>query len=245
MGRRRPVAGAASRRRVSRSRPADRTRHARSPRRVPDRRCPSRGRAKRGAVRTLLLAGRPAIGVDRSARPSRSLGAVGARVGRRCGRGRSTTRTTASPSIGTCSRRSPTRPRWSRPRRAARSARARRAAARPREDRRPATTPRSASSSRARSAPASVARSGRDRRAAPGSSRHHLLLSEVASRRDLDDDATDRPRGARRSESVESLHLLAALTEADAKATGPTAWSPWKAELVGRTGRPGRRAPPR
>jgi len=61
---------------------------------------------------------------------------------------------------------------------------------------------------------------------------HHLLLSDVASRRDLDDDATI-DLVAKAVGSVESLHLLAALTEADAKATGPTAWSPWKAELVG------------
>jgi [protein-PII] uridylyltransferase len=62
--------------------------------------------------------------------------------------------------------------------------------------------------------------------------RNHLLLSDVASRRDLDDEATI-DLVARAVGSVESLHLLAALTEADAKATGPTAWSPWKAELVG------------
>ena len=50
--------------------------------------------------------------------------------------------------------------------------------------------------------------------------RHHLLLSDVASRRDLDDDATI-DLVAKAVESVESLQLLAALTEADAKATGP------------------------
>jgi [protein-PII] uridylyltransferase len=61
--------------------------------------------------------------------------------------------------------------------------------------------------------------------------RNHLLLSDVASRRDLDDDATIE-LVARAVGSVDSLHLLAALTEADAKATGPTAWTPWKAELV-------------
>ena len=61
--------------------------------------------------------------------------------------------------------------------------------------------------------------------------RHHLLLSEVASRRDLDDDATiDMVANA--VESIDRLELLAALTEADARATGPTAWGPWKAELV-------------
>jgi [protein-PII] uridylyltransferase len=62
--------------------------------------------------------------------------------------------------------------------------------------------------------------------------RNHLLLSDVSSRRDLDDEATI-DFVAKAVASVESLHLLAALTEADAKATGPTAWSAWKAELVG------------
>jgi [protein-PII] uridylyltransferase len=33
-------------------------------------------------------------------------------------------------------------------------------------------------------------------------------------------------------ETTEVLHLLAALTEADSLATGPSAWSPWKEELV-------------
>jgi [protein-PII] uridylyltransferase len=61
--------------------------------------------------------------------------------------------------------------------------------------------------------------------------RHHLLLSDVASRRDLDDDATiDLVASA--VESIERLELLAVLTEADARATGPTAWGTWKAELV-------------
>ncbi len=61
--------------------------------------------------------------------------------------------------------------------------------------------------------------------------RHHLLLPDVATRRDLSDEATiaavaqavgDRTR----------LHLLAALTEADSLATGPAAWGAWKADLV-------------
>ncbi len=61
--------------------------------------------------------------------------------------------------------------------------------------------------------------------------RHHLLLGDVASRRDLDDGATiDLVAGA--VGSVSFLQLLAALTEADAKATGPTAWSSWRADLV-------------
>src|SRR5579859_7149369 len=62
--------------------------------------------------------------------------------------------------------------------------------------------------------------------------RHHLLLPDVATRRDLDDPATiDRVAAA--IGSPERLQLLAALTEADSLATGPTAWGPWKAELVG------------
>jgi [protein-PII] uridylyltransferase len=61
--------------------------------------------------------------------------------------------------------------------------------------------------------------------------RHHLLLPDVATRRDLSDD--DVIRGvAEQVGSLPGLQLLAALTEADSMATGPSAWSPWKAELV-------------
>ncbi len=60
---------------------------------------------------------------------------------------------------------------------------------------------------------------------------HHLLLADVATRRDLDDpevidrvaDAVGRP---------DRLELLHALTEADSLATGPAAWGPWKQDLV-------------
>ena len=61
--------------------------------------------------------------------------------------------------------------------------------------------------------------------------RDHLLLAETATRRDLEDPATVATV-ADRVEEVERLELLAALTEADALATGPTAWSSWKADLV-------------
>jgi [protein-PII] uridylyltransferase len=62
--------------------------------------------------------------------------------------------------------------------------------------------------------------------------RHHLLLPDVATRRDLADD--DVIHGvADAVGSLETLELLAALTEADSIATGPSAWGPWKAELVG------------
>jgi [protein-PII] uridylyltransferase len=62
--------------------------------------------------------------------------------------------------------------------------------------------------------------------------RHHLLLPDVATRRDLDDPATsDAVAVAVGSPQV--LRLLGALTEADSIATGPAAWSNWKAELVG------------
>ena len=60
---------------------------------------------------------------------------------------------------------------------------------------------------------------------------NHLLLSEVALRRDLDDPATIQ-RVADRVSSLASLRLLAALTEADSRATGPAAWGPAKGQLV-------------
>jgi len=62
--------------------------------------------------------------------------------------------------------------------------------------------------------------------------RHHLLLPETATRRDLDDPATVR-LVARAVGDRETLDLLHALTEADSIATGPAAWSEWKAGLVG------------
>ncbi len=61
--------------------------------------------------------------------------------------------------------------------------------------------------------------------------RHHLLLSDVATRRDLDDPATITMVGDV-VVTVEHLALLRALSEADGLATGPTAWGPWKAQLV-------------
>lgn len=59
----------------------------------------------------------------------------------------------------------------------------------------------------------------------------HLLLPEVATRRDLDDPTTVR-RVAEAAGSPERLYLLATITEADSLATGPLAWGPWKADLV-------------
>jgi [protein-PII] uridylyltransferase len=61
--------------------------------------------------------------------------------------------------------------------------------------------------------------------------RHHLLLAETATRRDLDDPATVRSVVDALGD-LEVLGLLEALTLADARATGPAAWSEWKANLV-------------
>lgn len=61
---------------------------------------------------------------------------------------------------------------------------------------------------------------------------HHLLLPDVATRRDLEDPATAEAV-AKAVGNRELLELLAALTEADSLATGPQAWSHWKAGLVG------------
>ncbi|MFI5619288.1 [protein-PII] uridylyltransferase [Streptomyces sp. NPDC051567] len=61
--------------------------------------------------------------------------------------------------------------------------------------------------------------------------RHHLLLVDTATRRDLADPATVHTV-AEAVGSATTLELLHALTEADALATGPAAWSTWRACLV-------------
>ena len=62
--------------------------------------------------------------------------------------------------------------------------------------------------------------------------RHHLLLPDVATRRDIDDPATVESVVGELGGSRQVLELLAGLTEADSLATGPAAWSEWKADLV-------------
>ncbi|MEM1332687.1 MAG: HD domain-containing protein, partial [Actinomycetota bacterium] len=60
---------------------------------------------------------------------------------------------------------------------------------------------------------------------------HHLLLPDVAMRRDISDPATtDLIAGL--VGSAQTLELLHGLTIADSKATGPSAWNSWKEELV-------------
>jgi [protein-PII] uridylyltransferase len=59
----------------------------------------------------------------------------------------------------------------------------------------------------------------------------HLLLAETATRRDLDDPRTVEIVAGRVGD-LETLELLRALTEADSRATGPTAWNTWKEGLV-------------
>jgi [protein-PII] uridylyltransferase len=63
--------------------------------------------------------------------------------------------------------------------------------------------------------------------------RLHLLLPETATRRDLDDPVTIETVAAAVGDR-DTLHLLAALVEADSRATGPAASTPWKAGLVAR-----------
>ncbi|MFC7547623.1 [protein-PII] uridylyltransferase [Plantactinospora sp. GCM10030261] len=69
--------------------------------------------------------------------------------------------------------------------------------------------------------------------------RLHLLLPETATRRDLTDPVTISAVAGAVGDAG-TLGLLHALARADARATGPAAWSPWKdrliAELVDRVG---------
>ncbi len=59
----------------------------------------------------------------------------------------------------------------------------------------------------------------------------HLLLPKIATSRDLVDPATLRAVAAQVG-TMNTLETLYALTEADSLATGPSAWSPWRAKLV-------------
>ena len=61
--------------------------------------------------------------------------------------------------------------------------------------------------------------------------RWHLLLPETATTRDPDDPATIALVTAKVADR-EELELLAALTEADAKATSEKAWTRWRASLI-------------
>jgi [protein-PII] uridylyltransferase len=63
--------------------------------------------------------------------------------------------------------------------------------------------------------------------------RHHLLLPDTATRRDIDDPATIERVAATIGHDATVLQLLHALAQADGAATSASAWSPWKAHLVG------------
>ena len=62
--------------------------------------------------------------------------------------------------------------------------------------------------------------------------RHHLLLPNTATRRDPDDPATLAIVSSALAGSGDFLDQLHALAIADAAATGPGAWSDWKAGLI-------------
>jgi len=61
--------------------------------------------------------------------------------------------------------------------------------------------------------------------------RHHLLMSNTAFKRDIDDPKTIADFVAE-VQSVERLRLLLVLTVADIRAVGPKTWNGWKAQLL-------------
>ncbi|MGO4203554.1 [protein-PII] uridylyltransferase [Rhodococcus sp. TAF43] len=63
--------------------------------------------------------------------------------------------------------------------------------------------------------------------------RHHLLLAQTATRRDLDDPGTVQMVVDKLGGDPVLLELLHALAEADSLATGPGVWGDWKSSLIG------------
>ncbi|WP_327152206.1 [protein-PII] uridylyltransferase [Nocardia sp. NBC_01329] len=63
--------------------------------------------------------------------------------------------------------------------------------------------------------------------------RHHLLLPDVATHRDIEDPDTVQYVVAALDNDPRRLELLHALAEADSLATGPGVWGDWKSTLIG------------
>ncbi|CAM3775553.1 [protein-PII] uridylyltransferase [Kibdelosporangium persicum] len=63
--------------------------------------------------------------------------------------------------------------------------------------------------------------------------RHHLLLPDTATRRDVTDETTIMRVAETLGGDPVLLELLHALAEADSLATGPGVWTDWKAALIG------------